>query len=298
MMESTKTLLLMKMACFITCLAFSNAFITPMSSMNTNIVSTPKNMLSVVTLSGGSISSKIRNSQMMMVSDSQVKDVAVILLAGGVGSRMKADRPKQFLELRGKPVLDHTLELFLGIEGVSQLVLVIAEQYRGDYQLYADKDSRIVFADPGKERQDSVFNGLSKVVEGSSLVCVHDAARPLITPENIYQVLGDAAEHGAAVLGVPMKATVKESEDGEFVLRTIPRSRLWEIQTPQVIKPELLKEGFEKVAAEGLEVTDDVSIIEAIGKPVKITMGEYTNLKLTTPDDMDVAESILQARGV
>jgi len=255
-------------------------------------------MLSVVTLSGGSISSKIRNSQMMMVSDSQVKDVAVILLAGGVGSRMKADRPKQFLELRGKPVLDHTLELFLGIEGVSQLVLVIAEQYRGDYQLYADKDSRIVFADPGKERQDSVFNGLSKVVEGSSLVCVHDAARPLITPENIYQVLGDAAEHGAAVLGVPMKATVKESEDGEFVLRTIPRSRLWEIQTPQVIKPELLKEGFEKVAAEGLEVTDDVSIIEAIGKPVKITMGEYTNLKLTTPDDMDVAESILQARGV
>mmetsp|Transcript_3874 Transcript_3874/g.11211 ORF Transcript_3874/g.11211 Transcript_3874/m.11211 type:complete len:115 (+) Transcript_3874:380-724(+) len=106
----------------------------------------------------------------------------------------------------------------------------------------------------------------------------------------------DGVEHGAAVLGVPMKATVKESEDGEFVLRTIPRSRLWEIQTPQVIRPALLREGFRKVKELGLEVTDDVSIVEQIGEPVKITVGEYTNIKLTTPEDMQIAESILRER--
>merc|ERR1711988_464101 len=115
---------------------------------------------------------------------------------------------------------------------------------------------------------------------------IHDAARPLVTPDEIYNVLRDGLEHGAAVLGVPMKATVKESEDGQFVMRTVDRSRLWEVHTPQVIKPALLREGFKQVEEQKLEVTDDVSIIEQLGLPVKITVGEYTNIKLTTPDDM------------
>ncbi|CAN0007255.1 unnamed protein product [Heterosigma akashiwo] len=272
--------------------------------LSTALVSTSSNQLqsasqkSVAELirHGGRLSKLELTTRMQAEGPASGADVAVILLAGGTGSRMKADRPKQFLGLRGKPVLDHTLELFLGLPYVSQLVLVLAEQYRGEYQPYADRDARVVFADPGKERQDSVSNGLGAVGAGAALVAVHDAARPLVTPGNIARVVADARAHGAAVLGVPMKATVKESADGEFVLRTIPRARLWEIQTPQVIKPDLLREGFRKVEAEGLEVTDDVSIIEALGLPVKITMGEYTNLKLTTPDDMDVAESILQAR--
>lgn len=131
---------------------------------------------------------------------------------------------------------------------------------------------------------------------GASLVAVHDAARPLVTPDEVYKVFHDADEHGAAVLAVPMKATVKESDDGQFVLRTIERSRLWEIHTPQVIRPELLRKGFEKVAKEGLAVTDDVSIIEQLPAPVKITVGEYTNIKVTTPEDMPMAESILSSR--
>lgn len=218
-----------------------------------------------------------------------VKGVAAILLAGGTGSRMKADRPKQFLELEGKPILQHSLDLFFSLEGVETVVLVIDKQYRDDFAQYD-----VVFADPGKERQDSVFNGLTAAPDDASLVCIHDAARPLVTPESIYQVLRDADEHGAAVLGVPMKATVKESEDGEFVLRTIERSRLWEIQTPQVIRPSLLREGFEKVKQGGMDVTDDVSIIENMGLPVKITMGEYTNLKITTPSDLIIAQQIMR----
>jgi len=156
--------------------------------------------------------------------------------------------------------------------------------------------SIVAFAAPGKERQDSVFNGLEKISQEASLVCVHDAARPLVTTEAISNVLRDGAAHGAAVLGVPMKATVKESNDGEFVSKTIPRTSLWEIQTPQVIKPEILRAGFEQVRKDGVEVTDDASIVEHLGLPVKLTMGEYTNIKLTTPEDMDVAEGILDAR--
>lgn len=226
------------------------------------------------------------------------EDVAVILLAGGSGKRMGADRPKQFLELQGKPVLQHSLELLLNVKQLSTLVLVIAEDFRDmDFIAAAAKaDARIRFADPGAERQDSVSNGLALVPESCTLVAVHDAARPLVTLDNVHTCLDDAATHGAAVLGVPMKATVKQSLDGEFVKQTLDRSTLWEIQTPQIIRPQLLRDGFEKVRAEGLEVTDDVSIVEQLGAPVKLTLGEYTNLKLTTPEDMVIAEQILEER--
>jgi 2-C-methyl-D-erythritol 4-phosphate cytidylyltransferase len=118
-----------------------------------------------------------------------------------------------------------------------------------------------------------------------------------VTIPEIISVVSDAIKHGAAVLGVPCKATIKESDDGVFVQRTIPRQRLWEVHTPQVVKISSLLRGFDKVAKEKLEVTDDVSIIEALGEPVKLTRGEYTNLKITTPEDMDVAQAILDDRG-
>lgn len=238
-------------------------------------------------------------------------DVGFVLLAGGTGSRMKANMPKQFLDLCGVPVLHHSLDLFLrrlpahaeenGQSGPPFVVLVMDPKYQSEYQPIVDNfDGRLAFANPGVERQGSVENGLSKLVEladGScKYVAVHDSARPLVTIQEISDVIKDAKEHGAAVLGVPCKATIKESEDGEVVLRTIPRSRLWEVHTPQVIKIDTLQRGFAKVEAEDLEVTDDVSIVEALGEPVKLTLGEYTNLKITTPEDMSVAESILDER--
>ena len=136
-------------------------------------------------------------------------DVAVVLLAGGVGSRMKADRPKQFLELRGKPVLEHSLDLFLGLEGVSAVVLVIDASYRDRFASHAaDAGGKLVFADPGAERQDSVRSGLGGIPADTALVAIHDAARPLVTPREVFDVISDARAHGAAVLGVPVKATV------------------------------------------------------------------------------------------
>mmetsp|Transcript_24622 Transcript_24622/g.67976 ORF Transcript_24622/g.67976 Transcript_24622/m.67976 type:complete len:299 (+) Transcript_24622:143-1039(+) len=239
-------------------------------------------------------------------------DVGFVLLAGGTGSRMKANMPKQYLPLRGVPVLHHSLDLFLeklvdhckssgDTSPPENVVLVMDPKYQPEYQAIVDRyPGRLEFANPGEERQGSVENGLNKLVEMSKgrcqFVAVHDSARPLVTIEEICSVVKDAKEHGAAVLGVPCKATIKESEDGSFVQRTIERSRLWEVHTPQVIRIENLLKGFKKVAEENLEVTDDVSVIEQLGEPVKLTRGEYTNLKITTPEDMDVAEAILEER--
>jgi len=239
-------------------------------------------------------------------------DVGFVLLAGGTGSRMKASMPKQYLPLRGVPVLHYSLDLFLeklvdycessgNVSPPENVVLVMDPKYQPEYQAIVDRyPGRLEFANPGEERQGSVESGLKKLVEMSQgkcqFVAVHDSARPLVTIEEICDVVNDAKEHGAAVLGVPCKATIKESEDGSFVQRTIERSRLWEVHTPQVIRIESLLKGFKKVAEENLEVTDDVSVIEQLGEPVKLTRGEYTNLKITTPEDMDVAEAILEDR--
>lgn len=237
-------------------------------------------------------------------------NVGFVLLAGGSGSRMKANMPKQFLQLKGMPVLHHSLDLFLnklpaacekaGLKGPPIVALVMDPKYQPEYQPIVDKFAgRLVFANPGIERQGSVENGVEKVVEMSedcTFVAIHDSARPLVTIEEISNVVRDAKEYGAAVLGVPCKATIKESEDGSTIFRTIPRARLWEVHTPQVIEIKKLLRGFEKVAQEGIEVTDDVSIVEALGETVKLTLGEYTNLKITTPEDMNVATAILNER--
>ena len=221
-----------------------------------------------------------------------------VLLAGGSGSRMKADRPKQFLDLLGKPVLQWDLELLLSIEGIDRIVLVISEEFRQLPFLEKFKsDKRLVFAQPGKERQNSVENGLAGIADDCTLVAIHDAARPLVTLDAIERCFADAAAHDAAVLAVPCKPTIKESNDGKFVLRTLDRSKLWDIQTPQILRPQMLRDGFVNANQKKLAVTDDVSVVELMGRPVKLTVGEYTNLKLTTPEDMIIAETILKDRG-
>lgn len=225
-------------------------------------------------------------------------NVAVILLAGGQGKRMRSQIPKQFLPILGKPVFLRSLQVFQSLPNISSIVIVLDESYRSQYQHVVERDPRIIWADPGKERQDSVYNGLLRVPEDCGFVAIHDGARPLVTEREVISCIKDAIQYGAAALGVPMKCTVKESLDGLFVKRTVPRSSLWEIHTPQVAAKNLLMEGFEKVKKENLEVTDDVSIIEAMGLPVKLTLGEYTNIKMTTPEDMRLAEVILAERGL
>ncbi|KAF8664059.1 hypothetical protein HU200_054968 [Digitaria exilis] len=222
------------------------------------------------------------------------RSVSVILLSGGQGKRMGASMPKQYLPLLGLPIALHSLKTFCQLKEVKEVVVVCEPDYIDVFEgSIEDLQIPIKFARPGKERQDSVFNGLQEIDGDSELVCVHDSARPLVSSEDVKKVLEDAAEHGAAVLGVPVKAIIKEASSDSFVVKTLDRKTLWEMQTPQVMKPNLLKDGFELVKRDGLEVTDDVSIVEYLKHPVYITEGSYTNIKVTTPDDMLLAERLM-----
>ncbi|CAL1353133.1 unnamed protein product [Linum trigynum] len=222
------------------------------------------------------------------------RSVSVVLLAGGQGKRMGASMPKQYLPLLGQPIALYSFFTFSQMIEVKELIVVCDPSYR---DVFEDATERInidlKFALPGKERQDSVYSGLQEIDLSSELVCIHDSARPLVLAADVRKVIKDASVNGAAVLGVPLKATIKEADGKSFVVRTLDRKTLWEMQTPQVIKPEVLRKGFELVNREGLEVTDDVSIVEHLKHPVFITEGSYTNIKVTTPDDMLLAERIL-----
>ncbi|XP_004133739.1 2-C-methyl-D-erythritol 4-phosphate cytidylyltransferase, chloroplastic isoform X1 [Cucumis sativus] len=222
------------------------------------------------------------------------RSVSVILLAGGKGKRMGASMPKQYLPLLGQPIALYSLYTFSRMIEVKEIIVVCDPSYQDIFEDAKEKiDIQLKFTLPGKERQDSVYSGLQAIDLNSELVCIHDSARPLVLAGDIQQVLKDGRLNGAAVLGVPVKATIKEANDDRFVQKTLDRKTLWEMQTPQVIEPELLRKGFELVNREGLEVTDDVSIVEHLRHPVFITEGSYTNIKVTTPDDLLLAERIL-----
>ncbi|XVF75105.1 hypothetical protein PTKIN_Ptkin13bG0161400 [Pterospermum kingtungense] len=224
----------------------------------------------------------------------QEKSVSVILLAGGKGKRMGASMPKQYLPLLGQPIALFSLYTFSHMIEVKEIVVVCDPSYKDIFEETEEKiNVDLKFALPGKERQDSVYSGLQEVDLNSELVCIHDSARPLVTSEDVEKVLKDGWMVGAAVLGVPVKATIKEANSESYVVRTLDRKTLWEMQTPQVIKPELLRKGFDLVNRESLEVTDDVSIVEHLNHPVYVTEGSYTNIKVTTPDDLLLAERIL-----
>lgn len=221
------------------------------------------------------------------------KNVSVILLAGGIGSRMQSQVPKQFLMLKNKPIALYSFELFLSLPEVSELVVVCAPQFR---HLFTSNQSLIPisFALPGERRQDSVYNGLQAMTLSSSLTCIHDSARPFITEKLIRRVIDAAWDHDAAAPGMPVRFTVKECDGKQVVVSTPDRNNIWEIQTPQVIRTEILKKGFAHALENGLTVTDDVSLVEHLKLPVKLVEGSYNNCKITVPEDLALSEFLLK----
>jgi len=235
------------------------------------------------------VSASSSSSSSLVVEPSSV---TLVLLAGGVGKRMGANMPKQYLPLLDIPIAVYSLRKFATMEEVGEIVVVCNEEY--DDVFTSEKISKpLVIARPGAERQDSVFNGISKARKEAKLLAIHDSARPLTDLEDAKRCFEDGAKYGAAVLAVKCKATIKQANKDGSIDKTLDRSLLWEMQTPQVIEPNLLKEGFQYVKENGLEVTDDVSVVEHLGKRVQITEGSYYNIKVTTPEDMFIAERLL-----
>lgn len=215
---------------------------------------------------------------------------SAILLAGGTGSRMQSSTPKQFLKIDQKPIAVYSFDLFLQIPEIDEIVVVCAP----DFTSYFKSDSKsVVFALPGQRRQDSVFNGLQ--VSSHPLICIHDAARPFIDKILVSKVLAAGEQYGAATVAMPLKFTVKEVDSNQFVKNTPDRSKIWEIQTPQVLHREILIEGFNQAYEKEITVTDDVSLAELINKPVKLVEGSHTNIKITVPSDLAIACQLIQS---
>lgn len=221
-----------------------------------------------------------------------MEPLSVIIVAGGRGTRMQSTLPKQFLMLRGRAIARHSFDLFLSLPYVAEIVVVCDPDYQSIFAM-PRAAIPVTFALSGERRQDSVFNGFQKLSRKDTLVCIHDAARPLVTAQIVDRVAVEAQKYGAAIAAVPLKATIKVCDADKLVVNTPNRNTLWEIQTPQIIRYTLLEAGLAKVQREGLTVTDDAALVELLGHPVKVVAGDYTNIKVTTPEDLIITEQLL-----
>jgi 2-C-methyl-D-erythritol 4-phosphate cytidylyltransferase/2-C-methyl-D-erythritol 2,4-cyclodiphosphate synthase len=228
-----------------------------------------------------------------------MKTVAIIP-AGGAGKRLKSHIAKQYLLLDSLPVLVQTLKVFQDSKEIDEIILALPpEDLVHIRQELAEKycltKVTIVVAG-GKERQDSVKNCLEAIEGKRDVVVVHDAVRPFVTEELIRKVINAAKITGAAITGVKVKDTIKEIKEDEKVLNTVPRNNLWLTQTPQAFKFDLLKEAYKTAYDENFYGTDDASLVERMGKEVKVVEGSYENIKITTNEDMIIADALMQKR--
>jgi len=225
-------------------------------------------------------------------------NVIALIPAAGAGKRMGGDKNKQYLEIGGRPILVHTLEVFDGCDAVSEICLIAPED-DCSYACELIDGMRLIkpvrVIPGGKERQDSVHNGLNSI-SGCDIVMVHDGVRPFVTEEILNRSLEETVRCGAAVVAVPAKDTIKTVDKDRNVIETLERSKLWQVQTPQTFKYEIIKEAFEKAYRDGFYGTDDASLVERAEHKVCIVPGSYQNIKITTPEDMIIAEAILRSR--
>lgn len=224
------------------------------------------------------------------------KEISCIVLAAGAGRRMAYKENKIFILLGNYSIIQRTLQQVARIKGLGEIILVVAdgeEKYMANHieSLDISVPTRIVTG--GSERQDSVGCGLKVVSNESSIIIVHDGARPLATTDMFESVVAAARKYGAATVGVPATDTIKRIDNNHEVVETLIRSELYQIQTPQGFQKELFQEAYQKASDDAFLGTDDVSLVEYLGKPVHIVDGDYCNIKVTTPNDIAVAKRYL-----
>jgi 2-C-methyl-D-erythritol 4-phosphate cytidylyltransferase len=219
-----------------------------------------------------------------------MKTVAIIT-AAGYGRRM--GKPKQFIEIGGKPILEWSLSAFEAAEFIDEIILVVNEEGIDQARKFKASKLKQVVAG-GKERQDSVYAGLKALPEEVGIVAIHDGARPFVSSEIIENAVAEAKECGAVVVGVPVSDTIKAVDSRRLTVNhTLKREELWAAQTPQVFKRDVILRAYEE-GKEKYRVTDDAMLVEKIGIPVKMVMGSYRNIKITNPEDLKIAQGYLR----
>ena len=222
---------------------------------------------------------------------------AAILVAAGKGARMGASVDKLFLNVAGRPVVAHTWRRFEETECIGEIILVVRRGRREKFEALAarchfQKPFRIVFG--GQERQDSVWNGLEALSPAVEVVAIHDAARPCVSKKLIEATVNRALESGAAVAAQAVTDTIKESADGRLIRRTLARSKLWSVQTPQTFRVGIIRRAIEAARRNNLVLTDDTAACELIGQPVQLVTGKAPNPKVTVPGDLPLVEALLR----
>ena len=221
--------------------------------------------------------------------------VCAVVPAGGLGTRMGGTVPKQFLNLNGKPILYYTLKALQESGLISELILVVPKkEYGNTCDQWLGKPeivTKVVVG--GAKRQDSVYNGFCEVSRESEIVLVHDGVRPFLSHKMIRETINAAREYGAAITAIPVHDTIKRVDASGLVSQTVERENLWRVQTPQAFQYKILNEAFKKANSENFYGTDEGTLIEHLGAPVKVIEGSEKNIKITKPEDLELSETYI-----
>ena len=223
----------------------------------------------------------------------------VVIVAAGTGSRMNMGINKQFIKLEGKEIIAYTNEKFYYNSNIEDIVVVVKEDESEFFKKeildkYNFKNVKIAYG--GKERQDSVYNGLKLLDEKCDVVLIHDGARPFVSDKIIDKSIEEAKEHKAIVVGVPVKDTIKVIDNDKNIVDTPNRSVLWAVQTPQTFDYNILIDAYKDAFKNKFYGTDDAMLVERIGYKVKMLEGSYNNIKITTQEDLNIGSQILRVQ--
>ena len=223
----------------------------------------------------------------------------VVIVAAGTGSRMNMGINKQFIKLEGKEIIAYTIEKFYNNSNIEDIVVVVKEDESEFFKKeildkYNFKNVKIAYG--GKERQDSVYNGLKLLDEKCDVVLIHDGARPFVSDKIIDKSIEEAKEHKAIVVGVPVKDTIKVIDNDKNIVDTPNRSVLWAVQTPQTFDYNILIDAYKDAFKNKFYGTDDAMLVERIGYKFKMLEGSYNNIKITTQEDLNIGSQILRVQ--
>ena len=223
---------------------------------------------------------------------------SVIIVAAGSGKRMQRNINKQFIKLNEKEIISHTIDAFYKNKNIDEIIVCIKleeEEFFKKHILEKNDFKNIKIAYGGKERQDSIYNGLKCVDKNCKIVLIHDGARPFVDNRIIEECISVAKEKKAVVVGVPVKDTIKIVLDGK-ITDTPNRANLWSAKTPQTLDYSLIKKAYDEAYKSNYYGTDDSMLVENIGQEVTMIMGSYENIKITSPEDLNMGEQILSLR--